>query len=1847
MEGFPTLDELTEHESFQRLPANRQAVALMDYKDRAFRHMVSNNLISGNEQELQEAHNFLDKTVRSYMPSGNSFSALGGAISVNPGQEIVSEFAGAISTHKQAAKNKEFDRRLRGTQLPAGAYLGEAPKMELSIENRDELVKKAGGVFEEIRQGAEAVISEDKDRIGNSLIQQESGALSLSGLGSAANRMGTDLLAATASNVVAPGVGPFAYYANAGIARSDRSQRISQPERSAEERQGRSAAVGIVSGSVDAVGFGWMTGTSRIAKAQKVLNNSIGGKIAGAAIAEGTTEFVQSLVESVGHNAEAFDDVVTILSDPKVLKQALEEAAMGSILGAGVRGGVEVTPKAVESITKTDTYRDAVNKLEAIKENVSIDRKGKESIYDLSKRLNEMTAETIAADEVATSKQLDNDFAQEKIQEVESLQTGKFDSENIQSPEVAGISEKDLATRKEAKEQGGEYIPSMREMAEEKIGRITSDPALMKINNIDDQASLATYLFRSGLFDEIEAEIKAVSDGNADYDAIISKAINRQFNKPEESFAIDNDVIQDPETVSQETVQAEKPKAQKVKVDQPVEPTKKEVPAPKEKPMSLRDRAESQIRDVLSNDELVRDFRIDDRDSLVEYLFLSDKFDQITDDLIDNTKDSNVDIELIMNKAINRQLKEFGKRKESKAQKDFEDVYGDIENEIAYDSTKPEFEPHAALLERAKEENRREKLELRKARAKARKKKKEIAGKDPEFRGKLDDTVSKVRQLILGNGGIKRDSFHKDSIQTDKVQNFSAVFNAERGKGLNLDQHMEVLKEEGLISDNTTPEQVVDMLQEDIKEINKTQTSRPSLELLQEQNKDTKFKVDEWEPDASFFTESGLPSVSSDQDFSPGSELIPNRDPIPVPFSVDNDSSERKRTTRKIRDIIKVVQDELGIPVRKGKFSGGRKTLGIYKPRAKVIRTRIAEDLQVIAHEVGHSLSDRLGIATSEDSRFDNELIPIGKETSGKDYSLEQVREEGRAEFFRRMLIDPAASKKIAPKFYSEFNSLVDSSPGLRSKVEKVTDFYSDITAQTASERVESKIVNKDDLETNESFSEKSRHSKRTLIDKFSPLKEIENEVYGDKEISILKSPYRMSRIGAGVADVANRKVERGLLPILKNMSSDELRSFEAYLVSLRTKVDLNDRGISSGVNIQEANQNIQEAEADYPHFRKLQKDLVKFTDQMLVDAVEGGVLTESEAHLMKSKNRAYIPLSRAYEGKKSGATGSKVNPFKKIVGDNTSIISPIATLEENVYMLERAIAQQKVHSALRDMAKVAGKGRIIEKVDSFGKDEPIITIVHNGKREFFRVKDQLVFDSLTHSPISASIITGGWEGLALNIASKAAKTVNKTAIITSAFIAKNPVRDTFAAAVQSKNDFMPVIDSIKGLMSVITKDKYFDMFMDSGGSQSNFVNQVDDIKLGRINESRAKKIIKSLNPINHLQTVAEYTEVATRLGDFRKTYKRMRDQGASDTESIAQAVYEAREVTLDFQKSGTLIKSANQYVPFLNANIQGKTKLIQTMKQPKHIMKFGLYVIMPEVIIWALNKDDEDYKELPDHEKNNFWIIPISVGDSPYMRIPKPQGYSWFSNRLRNTLDSISGNEKASIDKMSSRLVSDLGDEVESLMPALIKPMIEVSTNYSFFRGDNIINKYLEKLPLDKQHNSYTSEVSKFVGPKIGISPIYLDHLIYGYTTNWGSVATSAIDKAFLRDVNEVPAPEKELGRSLIPKLTGMNTFLGRNPNYSAASIQEVFEKSDKINGLESLYRSRNLKEREELIRDYKDLWNNRRKIKIASSQIKRLGKKVNSIYRDKDMSPYKKKVELRDTFDKMIIAARRGISD
>jgi hypothetical protein len=232
--------------------------------------------------------------------------------------------------------------------------------------------------------------------------------------------------------------------------------------------------------------------------------------------------------------------------------------------------------------------------------------------------------------------------------------------------------------------------------------------------------------------------------------------------------------------------------------------------------------------------------------------------------------------------------------------------------------------------------------------------------------------------------------------------------------------------------------------------------------------------------------------------------------------------------------------------------------------------------------------------------------------------------------------------------------------------------------------------------------------------------------------------------------------------------------------------------------------------------------------------------------------------------------------------------------------------------------------------------------------------------------------------------------------------------------------------------------------------------------------------------------------------------------------------------------------------VPFLNAYIQGMDILVRTMQgkgisledkrtAQKLFLATGLKLAAMSTLYAMLVGDDDDYKGMEDYERDKNYIIP---GTGLKLPVAPEVGFMFKVIPERIVRYVVSqGTERPQDATAFYKGFRDAFVSAYSgtnLTPQLVKPAVEVLTNYSFFTGNPIVGAGMKNLDPSMQFTEGTSELAKLFG-MVGISPLKADYLIRGYTGMMG---------AFVLDATDAVANPDRMGKP-VSKLPQLSTFM------------------------------------------------------------------------------------------------------
>ena len=284
--------------------------------------------------------------------------------------------------------------------------------------------------------------------------------------------------------------------------------------------------------------------------------------------------------------------------------------------------------------------------------------------------------------------------------------------------------------------------------------------------------------------------------------------------------------------------------------------------------------------------------------------------------------------------------------------------------------------------------------------------------------------------------------------------------------------------------------------------------------------------------------------------------------------------------------------------------------------------------------------------------------------------------------------------------------------------------------------------------------------------------------------------------------------------------------------------------------------------------------------------------------------------------------------------------------------------------------------------------------------------------------------------------------------------------------------------------------------------------------------------------------------------------WKRARAPHVTDIE----AMFESRDTTVDFGRSGNVGKIINQIDAFFNAAVGSTETTIRRFKErpAATTAKAVAGITIPTISLWIMNKDNPRYKELPEWRKAGFWnFFPTGEDDGPIISLPKPfiLGQT-FGTVPEQILNWIYNEDPSSLSILPSSLVSSVRP---GILPTIATPIIENTTNYSFFRDRPILSQSISQLPAEYQANTYTSDTAKLIGKLIKRSPAKIENLITGYFAGMGNYALDVSDGILKATgiVEEVPQP-----LATAADIPFIRAFVSREPiGPGSASVDKFFD--------------------------------------------------------------------------------------
>lgn len=624
----------------------------------------------------------------------------------------------------------------------------------------------------------------------------------------------------------------------------------------------------------------------------------------------------------------------------------------------------------------------------------------------------------------------------------------------------------------------------------------------------------------------------------------------------------------------------------------------------------------------------------------------------------------------------------------------------------------------------------------------------------------------------------------------------------------------------------------------------------------------------------------------------------------------------------------------------------------------------------------------------------------------------------------------------------------------------------------------------------------------------------------GDKNLTYLYdrtlNSFNEAQISIGDNQVNSKGevVGKSLNDIFKQAEEMELNvDFEDYLLNkhniARTAFGKSIYGDT--VSAPQSKRITENYEKQHPEFKEWAKEVNKYNDNNLKDLVDNGLVSKETYDKLKEMYGDYVPTYRDITETMQEFEDNRVgnNTLKSATKSNKNILSVKESMAEQTLAIKKAI---RINNIGKELYKILGKdskiidgievdptlmytldGEVVEKA----KDgQNTFAIFDDGEITYFKISDDIysafskdtLQNKINNSEVAKALLTP------VEKLSQVQRNLLTTYSIGFAF--NNPIKDFQDAVFNSKYSTGQFLKNYsKALYNIAKNGDWYKSYKNNGGTANTYF----DYNKGLL-PTKTKNPIKKF--VNKIKDVNEILEQAPRLSEYISTIE--------NNGSIDEALYNAAEITTNFKRGGDIAKVANKYgANFLNASIQGLDKFYRNLSgqngwkgYARLLTKATLFQVVPSIVNGLLLKDDDDYSDLPEYTKDNYFLF--KIGDGKFFRIPKGRVSSLIGGLSRRVLETAEGKEvnwKSLVDTTVNQMAPNNPFSDNVLAP--IKQAIENKAWY----GGEIVSSRLQKLPTAEQYDEKTDNLSKIIGKYTGISPKKINYVLDQYSGGIGDV--------------------------------------------------------------------------------------------------------------------------------------------
>ena len=573
--------------------------------------------------------------------------------------------------------------------------------------------------------------------------------------------------------------------------------------------------------------------------------------------------------------------------------------------------------------------------------------------------------------------------------------------------------------------------------------------------------------------------------------------------------------------------------------------------------------------------------------------------------------------------------------------------------------------------------------------------------------------------------------------------------------------------------------------------------------------------------------------------------------------------------------------------------------------------------------------------------------------------------------------------------------------------------------------------------------------------------------------------------------------------------------------------------------------------------------------ERVIKQLVDSGINTEEEARDLMDVAE-YVPFQREMDLEEArgmavshkGVAERMTQPGIK--GSMREVANTIENMENWMrWSISRAISNRHL-KVMIDSYKTALPEEVRE---GKGNRSNTFSVYEDGKQKFYNVAN----------PAAAVAFTGVdsivFPGMGVSSAFRRAFTHAYTRIPLVP-VAQLVLKDTWEAMMSSglKHPYM--------LLAQVPKEIVHTMLGTS-------VARAELQKSGTLSEheyrglSDSDEVIKRLN----LQDPSNFKKVMSMLDKWSALNDNMLRQAVyaqsiREGRSPAEANMRATEIFNFRRFSGnTTLQWMNTHIPFMNAfgqmqrvtvkMLSGSGLAPQTRAEGVKALATATGTLaMLSLMYTAAVSDDDDYKKMNRMQRDWSFVIPGTGG----MRIPIRAGIAGIPKILGEYLyHAIADKGYTDPQMFKSAMTRALTQQIQPPMGGLLLPAVGLATNHDFVYNREIVNATQRKLEPELQINKNTTELSKIMGERMGVSPLKLDFFFKSYLGAYSTLMALGNDviakeRGISRPTSEHPIKET------LQAIPGMGNFMSKDD--ASGALSDFYEAAQDVDTILNSYK-------------------------------------------------------------------------